>query len=392
VKVAILYYRLFDADGREQMIGGVETYLLNLGALCAEIGWEPTLFQCSNRPFERAIGDLKVVGVPVPKTSPSSNWTSFPWARHKRRNQALFEAATKSVDLSKDLLIFGADHHSVPTNSRRCIAIQHGVDWDLPSRFHTKKMLCKSGWGARLKKATLIYAAIKSFENCPNRVCVDYNFLNWYRTLLPAEPAGRIWVIPNFALVASPDQVHAREEAPGVVRVLFARRFTEYRGTRIMAEAAKRILRMNKDVEFTFAGEGPDEEWLQRHFAGEQRVTFTKFLPPDTIRVHLKYHIAVVPSLASEGTSFSVAEAMAAGCAVVATAVGGITNMILDGYNGLLVMPDAASLAAGLERLVADAPLRARLGRTAYETAVGAFNLDRWKAKWREVLEKVANG
>jgi len=62
VKVAILYYRLFDADGREQMIGGVETYI---GALCTEMGWEPTLFQCANHPFQRAVGDLKIIGVPA---------------------------------------------------------------------------------------------------------------------------------------------------------------------------------------------------------------------------------------------------------------------------------------------------------------------------------------
>lgn len=380
MRVAILYYQLFDADGREQLIGGVETYLLNLGALCAEMGWEPTLFQCANHPFQRAIGDLKIIGVPASHL------------KHRQKAQALFHAATGRINLDKDILIFGSDQCSVPTDSRRCVAIQHGVSWDLPMEYVTQKRLCRSGWGAKLKKKLVIRTVIKNFENCRNRVCVDYNFLNWYRATVTTELNGRIWVIPNFAPWAAPDQVDARNEASGVIRILFARRFTQYRGTRMMAQATKDLLRSNTHVRFTFAGEGPDENWLRSCFGQEPRVTFMKFLPPDVLRVHLEHDIAVVPSVASEGTSFSVAEAMGAGCAVVASAVGGITNMIIDGYNGLLVMPGARSLATGLERVVEDSSLRRRLGRNAYETAKDAFSLERWKARWRGVLEDVANG
>ena len=110
------------------------------------------------------------------------------------------------------------------------------------------------------------------------------------------------------------------------------------------------------------------------------------------MHVHLAHDIVVVPSLGSEGTSLSVAEGMGAGCAVVATNVGGITNMIIDGYNGLLVMPTAAALTTALERVIADPELRQALGSKAYETAVRSFSLEVWEAKWRQVLEEVAYG
>jgi len=87
-------------------------------------------------------------------------------------------------------------------------------------------------------------------------------------------------------------------------------------------------------------------------------VTFTKYLPDEVLDIHLEHDIAVVPSIASEGTSLSVAEAMGAGCAVVATAVGGVTNMIINGHNGILAMPDAASVLNGLETVVSDPALR----------------------------------
>jgi len=381
MKVAILYERLFDADGREQLVGGVETYLLNLGRLCVEMGWETTIFQFANRSFERNIDGLKAAGV------------SMKGVKHGKRRFALFEAVEREIDLSRDILIFGADHVSVPTDNRRCIAIQHGVSWDLPTKYFTKKKWCESGFGAKLKKYVSIRESIRFFKNCPNVVCVDYNFWNWLRTHLSEEPDKRIWIIPNFtSKLAEPAQIEARANRNGAVRVLFARRFTHYRGARIFAEAAREILRTCPDTEVTFAGEGPEKEWLQHQFDGERRVSFTKYLPDEMLQVHLKHDIAAVPSIASEGTSFSVAEAMGAGCAVVATAVGGITNMIIDGYNGLLVMPDAKSLLAGLESVVRDGELRLRIGRNAYETARSAFSLELWKTRWKSVLQEVEDG
>jgi len=96
-----------------------------------------------------------------------------------------------------------------------------------------------------------------------------------------------------------------------------------------------------------------------------------------------------VPSLASEGTSLSVAEAMATGCPVVATAVGGITNMIINGYNGILTMPNSSSIQDGIESLIQNSETRQSIGIRAYETAKAAFSIEQWKKSWKEVLLQV---
>ncbi len=68
-----------------------------------------------------------------------------------------------------------------------------------------------------------------------------------------------------------------------------------------------------------------------------------------------------LPSL-SEGTPRTLVEARAFGCPVVATRVGGIPSSVEDGVNGLLVEPnDSAGLAAAIERVLTDEPLRQRL-------------------------------
>ncbi|HPO20030.1 MAG TPA: glycosyltransferase, partial [Rubrivivax sp.] len=53
----------------------------------------------------------------------------------------------------------------------------------------------------------------------------------------------------------------------------------------------------------------------------------------------------------------------ACGCAVIATNVGGLPDVVYDGINGLLVEPEASSLANAINRLIEDKALRERLQR-----------------------------
>jgi glycosyltransferase involved in cell wall biosynthesis len=77
--------------------------------------------------------------------------------------------------------------------------------------------------------------------------------------------------------------------------------------------------------------------------------------------------VVAVPSH-REGFGVACAEAMAHGRPVVASAVGGLLDLVVDGETGLLVPPrDVAALRAALERLLGDANLRRRLGDAGRE-------------------------
>jgi glycosyltransferase involved in cell wall biosynthesis len=87
--------------------------------------------------------------------------------------------------------------------------------------------------------------------------------------------------------------------------------------------------------------------------------------------------VSVMPSL-NEALSNVLLESMAAGTAVVATDVGGTSEAVSDGGNGLLVPPSQpAALAGAIGRLL-NAPLLARqLGARARQTVEERFSLDR---------------
>lgn len=377
MKVAILYYNFLNSTGTEKTIGGIQTYLWQLAKLILERGDEPVLFQPAETNFEVQVDQLKVIGVQQNK-------------RYLRRNtrKDLFERAMSMIDSSQELIIFGADHASVSTDYPRTLSIQHGISWDVPGRLLRGNVLGKIPFMPDLvcKK----YTAFRSylyFNNCANRVCVDYNFLNWYRTQVADSPQGNVWVIPNFVDMPPGYQPDMSRYKNNPVKVIFARRFVEIRGLNLMIQTIENLLKIFKNVEFCFAGEGPGLNLIVYAFKEEPRVSILKYMPEDSLKVHETFHIAVIPSIGSEGTSLSLAEAMGAGCAVVASNVGGMTNMVIDGYNGRLISPCTNDLEAALFELIRNQDLCLKLGERAVETASEAFGLSRWKAKWSQVLD-----
>lgn len=87
--------------------------------------------------------------------------------------------------------------------------------------------------------------------------------------------------------------------------------------------------------------------------------------------------VFALPS-SSEGQGLAALEAMACGLPVVASAVGGLLEAIVDGHNGALVRPgDVSALAQRLTDVLQDECLRERLGSAARETAIQRYSWDR---------------
>lgn len=136
-------------------------------------------------------------------------------------------------------------------------------------------------------------------------------------------------------------------------------------------------------------GEGPAEQRLRdlsEELGIAQRVRFAG-MRRDVTRLLPLMDVFVLPSL-YEGFGIAIIEAMAAGLPVVATAVGGIPEVVVPEKTGLLVPPgDPAALAAAIERLL-DHPDQARvMGAHGREHAQQKFSIEsvvRQHAAWYE--------
>ncbi|GIX21914.1 MAG: glycosyl transferase [Gammaproteobacteria bacterium] len=133
-----------------------------------------------------------------------------------------------------------------------------------------------------------------------------------------------------------------------------------HKGQAVLIQAMRR-LRHLADLHVLLLGTGRDERVLKAMAADLPNVEFVGFVDNvgDWIAV---FDLFAFPSL-EEGLGSSLLDVMAQAKPIVATATGGILDVIEDGVNGLLVPPrDAAALAEAIERLYHDPALRTRLG------------------------------
>jgi glycosyltransferase involved in cell wall biosynthesis len=169
--------------------------------------------------------------------------------------------------------------------------------------------------------------------------------------------ARDVRVVPNG--VELPEDVGPEAEPP---EILFAGRLSREKGILELVEAAR-------GHELVVAGDGPLRAKVPQARG---------WLPHEELeRLYDRAAVVACPSH-REGFGVVCAEAMAHGRAVVASDVGGLRDLVVDGETGLLVPPgDSGALRAALERLLADGELRRRLGAAARERARDYCSWDR---------------
>ena len=205
-------------------------------------------------------------------------------------------------------------------------------------------------------------------------------------------PAARVSVLPNPAPVVPElrprDELRAGLGMDGPT-LAFAGRLTAQKSLGVALEA----LAANEGVALFVAGEGGERAALERRAAElglEERVRFLGPLPRRGVLELFRAADASVLSSSWENFPHSVVEALAAGTPVLATAIGGVAEVVREGENGLLVpAEDPPALAEAIRRFFADAELRERL-RAAAAPSVVDYAPDRVFARLEEALTAAA--
>lgn len=198
----------------------------------------------------------------------------------------------------------------------------------------------------------------------------------WYGLKLPHAE-----VIPNAVAPVPPGDRWCLEKC-GPGRILFVGRFDRVKGGDVVIEALAQVLKVEPDATLTLVGpdvglglfRGPGDRWsaeaFVNHVLPDQALRRqVKLLGPrSTSEIMALRRSSMVTVVASRFENFpNVAlEAMAQGCPVIATNVGGIPEMIQHERNGLLcAVADSGDLATKILSLLRDPKLCARLGEQA---------------------------
>ena len=152
---------------------------------------------------------------------------------------------------------------------------------------------------------------------------------------------------------------------PDTLLVGAAGRLEPVKGFAYFVEAAHLLVEECPEVRFVLAGDGSQRSFLEGQAADLSLQFEFLGMRDDIPALMAAMDLFVLPSL-NEGMGRVLLEAAAAGVPVVATAVGGVPEIVKDGVTGLLVPPeDATALAGAMQRLLADCATRRRMGETA---------------------------
>ncbi len=376
MKIFIIYRELFDLDGKELRVGGIQTYILNLSKMFLDNGFTPVIYQLASKSWKLEYKGIEVHG--IRKKSAKNDLTQC---------KNILNEVLKGANKNNDLIIWGTDNFSVRCKAINSISIQHGIGFDYiadGSKF--LKWIKKSNL-QKVYKFLQRHKSRSSFMRAKHKICVDYNYLNWIRTMLPREELKNVHVIPNFTHINYKKSINLQEGKE--VKILFARRFSEERGVFILIDIIDKLKNYG-NINFTISGDGPYGKLLHEKYGHFDNIVIAKYEYTESLEVHSKHHIAIIPTYGSEGTSLSLLEAMTSGCVPIASNVGGMTNIILDGFNGFLVNPAAEDFVEKLLFLIENKYQKNELSANAKKSVDSAFSFESWKNRWLKVISNIS--
>jgi glycosyltransferase involved in cell wall biosynthesis len=230
------------------------------------------------------------------------------------------------------------------------------------------------------------------------------NYTKGYYAALLALDESRFLTIYNgvdLSRFDNSDNLPRREQRslfdlPSGARVItYIGRLHPDKGVDVLISAARIIINTTPEAHFLIVGEGESRSKLEQQACtigiGE-RVRFVGALA-DVRDALAMTDVFALPSSRREGFGLSLVEAMAMKLPAVATNIGGISEIVTDGFNGLLLKPrDVGALALAITALLNNHELAQQLARNARCTVQERFSKERmikeYNALYRSLLER----
>jgi len=187
----------------------------------------------------------------------------------------------------------------------------------------------------------------------------------------------------------------ARSMAASELQLLFLGRLDAAKGLYELLDAVDLLVRAGRPMRLVIAGDGPEEARLRSRIADlklQSRVELAGArFGVDKQALLSQAHVFVLPSY-REGLPYALLEAMAAGMAPIASAVGAVPDVVDHGEHGLLVAPQSVDqLVDALARLHDNRGLLARLGAAARARIEERFGLEQFARAFARVYRQAGH-
>lgn len=315
-----------------------------------------------------------VFRVPEPRPRYVAGWAASSWLVHQRIRA---ELRARITDLVHVQCVSGNARYAEATARRLKVPLVVSMQGELTmdaTGLYQRSSQQRRAWRRLLDHADAVTGCSQSVLN---------DAANAY----PGEWQDRAVVVPNGVqasdFVGAQPIAHPRRYVLGIGRLVPQKGFEDLIG-------AFALIRDKTDVDLLIAGSGPSSGNLRALTTSLGLDDRVRFLGPTnrelTAQVFAGACAFVLPSHI-EPQGIVVSESMVAGVPVLATAVGGVTETVIHGQNGLLVPPrDPASMAESLLRLLTDEHLTATLREAARRT-VSDRGWEQITSRYLEVYE-----
>lgn len=201
--------------------------------------------------------------------------------------------------------------------------------------------------------------------------------------LVVADYLGDIFgqIISKDKIISLPNAIEVStkvEEKSYGKKLLFLGRLCKEKGIKELLNVVIKLKKEYVDLELYLGGVWVDTDLKKTADEHKDFIYHLGWIGQEEKASYLqKCNIFVLPTY-FEGLPMSLLEGMSYECACIASAVGGIPQVIQDGVNGILIAPkDEKSLETAIRKLLEEANLQGKLGKAARQTVIEEFELER---------------
>lgn len=391
--------RVLQLNTYADRVGGAEAYLYALTDALRERGHEVALFGTS---AEREIDEAELRVVRRTPFDPAKLLEDAPVRRAFEQLAARFRPEVIHVhnlhDLGLDLV------QTLGAAGTPLVQTVHDYAFLCPNSWcvHGDGTPCPGGAGAKCFEHDCetnapvppLHALVTKLrcEQAKHLIDVAISPSTHLASMLTAHGFRDVRHLHNFVEADPPTAVER-----GAPALLFLGRLTAEKGVAVLLDAMARIVREEPEATLRIVGKGPALPALRRRvkeLALGAAVRFEGQVPHERVRDYLgTSRTLIVPSIWSENSPLTIHESLGAGLPVIASRIGGIPDLVIEGETGFLFEPRNAEELADkvLHLLRLPEPERARIAAACEEhirPLTRAANVDGVEAIYRELLTR----